>query len=53
VPSSLSFNVDGQPNKAFFYFKDVNGEIVDNCTVISEVEPAPAPTPTPTPTGGR
>jgi hypothetical protein len=45
------FNVDGQPNKAFFYFKDVSGVIVDSFTVISEVEPAP--TPTPTPTGGR
>jgi IPT/TIG domain/Calcineurin-like phosphoesterase len=32
------FNVDGQPNKAFFYFKDINGRIVDSFTVISNVE---------------
>jgi hypothetical protein len=32
------FNVDGQPNKAFFYFKDVSGRIVDSFTVISNVE---------------
>src|SRR5215831_4098684 len=35
------FNVDGQPNKAFFYFKDINGKILDSFTVISNVE-APA-----------
>jgi hypothetical protein len=43
------FNVDGQANKAFFYFKDINGAIIDSFTVISEVEPPPTPTPTPTP----
>ena len=32
------FNVDGQPNKAYFYFKDINGRIVDSFTVISNVE---------------
>ena len=32
------FNVDGQPNKAFFYFKDISGRIVDSFTVISYVE---------------
>ena len=32
------FNVDGQPNKAFFYFKDISGRIVDSFTVISNVE---------------
>jgi hypothetical protein len=32
------FNVDGQPNKAFFYFKDINGRIVDSFIVISNVE---------------
>ena len=32
------FNVDGQPNKAFFYFKDINGRIVDSFTVISDIE---------------
>ena len=42
------FNVDGQANKAFFYFKDINGAIIDSFTVISEVEPPPTPTP-PTP----
>jgi hypothetical protein len=43
------FNVDGQPNKAAFYFKDINGKVVDSFTVVSNVE-APTPTPTPTPT---
>ncbi|HJR08111.1 MAG TPA: metallophosphoesterase [Pyrinomonadaceae bacterium] len=32
------FNVDGRPDKAFFYFKDINGRIVDSFTVISRVE---------------
>src|SRR5438552_2979569 len=32
------FNVDGQPNKASFYFKDISGRIVDSFTVISNVE---------------
>ena len=32
------FNVDGQANKAAFYFKDINGAIVDSFVVISEVE---------------
>jgi len=32
------FNVDGQPNKAFFYFKDISGRIVDSFTVISNIE---------------
>jgi len=32
------FNVDGQSNKALFYFKDVTGRIVDSFTVISNVE---------------
>ena len=32
------FNVDGQPNKAFFYFKDTSGRVVDSFTVISNVE---------------
>jgi len=40
------FNVDGQANKAFFYFKDVNGLVVDSFTVISDVESV---TPTSTP----
>jgi hypothetical protein len=35
------FNVDGQPNKAFFYFKDINGRIVDQFVVISDVETFP------------
>lgn len=32
------FNVDGQPNKAFFYFKDINGKVVDSFVVFSNVE---------------
>lgn len=32
------FNVDGQPNKAFFYFKDINGRVVDQFVVFSDVE---------------
>ena len=32
------FNVDGQPNKAAFYFKDINGRVVDRFEVISYVE---------------
>ena len=32
------FNVDGQPNKALFYFKDVNGKVVDSFVVYSNVE---------------
>src|SRR6185295_15653764 len=32
------FNVDGQPNKAFFFFKDTSGRITDSFTVISNVE---------------
>jgi hypothetical protein len=34
------FNVDGTPNKASFYFKDVKGRVVDRFTVFSRVEPA-------------
>jgi len=32
------FNVDGQPNKALFYFKDISGSVIDIFTVISDVE---------------
>lgn len=32
------FNVDGQPNKAFFYFKDISGRVIDSFTVISNIE---------------
>jgi hypothetical protein len=35
------FNVDGQPNKAFFYFKDINGRVVDQFVVVSDVETFP------------
>ena len=35
------FNVDGQPNKALFYFKDVSGRIIDTFIVISNVQPPP------------
>ncbi|HEX7318112.1 MAG TPA: metallophosphoesterase [Pyrinomonadaceae bacterium] len=33
------FNVDGRPNKALFYFKDIEGRIVDSFVVYSNVEP--------------
>ena len=32
------FNVNGQPNKALFYFKDVSGRVIDSFTVISNVQ---------------
>lgn len=32
------FNVDGRPDKAFFYFKDIDGRVVDSFTLISGVE---------------
>lgn len=32
------FNVNGQPNKAVFYFKDINGRIADQFVVFSNVE---------------
>jgi hypothetical protein len=32
------FNVDGQPNKAHFYFKDVSGKVIDSFVVYSNVE---------------
>ena len=35
------FNVDGQPNKATFYFKDINGHVVEQFVVISNVEDTP------------
>jgi len=33
-----TFNVNGQPNKAVFYFKDISGRVVDSFTVVSNVE---------------
>ena len=39
------FNVDGQPNKAFFYFKEIDGRVIDGFVVISNVEGGPAPAP--------
>jgi hypothetical protein len=33
-----TFNVDGNPNLATFYFKDIDGKIVDRFTVQSQVE---------------
>ena len=33
-----TFNVDGQPNKADFYFKDIAGRIIDRFTATSNVE---------------
>ena len=32
------FNVDGPPNKAVFYFKDIKGRVVDRFVVVSNVE---------------
>lgn len=34
-----TFNVDGQPNKARFYFKDIRGAIRDEFEVVSAVGP--------------
>lgn len=34
-----TFNVDKQANKAKFYFKNINQQIIDKFTVISEVKP--------------
>jgi hypothetical protein len=48
-----TFNVDGMPNKANFYFKNIDGEIIESFTVISNVEPI-GPTVTVTsPNGGE
>ncbi|OGZ08151.1 MAG: hypothetical protein A2942_03255 [Candidatus Lloydbacteria bacterium RIFCSPLOWO2_01_FULL_50_20] len=40
----ITFNVDGDPNKAVGYFKNVNGEIVDQFTITAS-NPVPPPTP--------
>jgi hypothetical protein len=32
------FNVNGQQNKANFYFKNVNGQVIDTFTVVSQVD---------------
>ena len=34
-----TFNVDKQANKANFYFKNINQEVIDQFTVISELKP--------------
>ncbi|MCK6561597.1 discoidin domain-containing protein [bacterium] len=34
-----TFNVDGQPNKATFYFKNINGQIIESFTVVSNIAP--------------
>ena len=31
-------NVDGQPNKGTFYFKDIDGRVIDRFTVVSKIE---------------
>jgi predicted phosphodiesterase len=31
-------NVDGQPNKGIFYFKDIDGRVIDRFTVVSKIE---------------
>lgn len=41
------FNVDGQPNKALFYFKDINGKVLDTFVVFSNVEAPQASSLTP------
>ena len=41
APGALfgTFNVNGQPNQATFYFKDIKERVRDQFTVISQVEP--------------
>jgi len=42
-----SFNVDGQPNKASCYFKDINGNIPDQFSItnfVNKIVPTPDPT---------
>ncbi len=31
-------NVDGQPNKGIFYFKDIDGKVIDQFTVFSNIQ---------------
>lgn len=39
------FNVDGNPRKAHFYFKNINGSVIDSFDVVSEVDrPSGEPT---------
>ncbi|HKZ80187.1 MAG TPA: metallophosphoesterase [Pyrinomonadaceae bacterium] len=34
-----TFNVDGEPHKAEFYFKDIDGRVIDRFTVVSDLVP--------------
>jgi hypothetical protein len=41
-----TFHVDGNPRKAFFQFKNIDGKVIDKFEVFSEVDaPLPAPPP--------
>lgn len=44
----ISFNVDGNPNKARGYFKTIDGDVIDSFEIIATTAVTP-PTPTPTP----
>lgn len=49
----ITFNVNGDPNKAHGYFKNVLGSVIDEFDINTNVvvaSPSPSPTPTPTPT---
>ena len=48
----ISFNVDGNPNKARGYFKTVTGQTIDQFEINKSSTPPPPGTPTPTPTSG-
>lgn len=48
----ITFNVDGNPNKARGYFKTVAGQVVDQFEIAKSSTPVTGqPTPTPTPQG--
>lgn len=39
----IEFNVDGDPNKAHGYFKNIDGKIIDDFTVTTAASPTPSP----------
>jgi len=43
----ITFNVDGNPNKAHGYFKNISGQIVDEFDITKETKPAQTPSPSP------
>jgi hypothetical protein len=50
----ITFNVNGNPNKASAYFKNIDGQIVDQFDITASsapTTPGPTATPTKTPTG--